>query len=717
LAVVNKQEFKPEHFINRELSWLEFNQRVLDEALDPSNPLLERLKFFTIVSSNLDEFFEVRVARLKQEIESGQAKRSIDGLTPSESLRVVITRVRRMVSDQYACWQQDLQPALAGHRIRILNFADLGRSDLAWLETFYQQQVRPVLTPLAIDPAHPFPQLLNKSLNLIVRLEMRKRRELLKHLAVVQMPAILPRLVQLPRQDGRRDYVYLGDLVGHFLADIFPGTTILGWWLFRVTRNSELYIDEEEESNLLKAVETELHNRRRGDAVRLEIDHRCPDQIHHALLKTLRLTGEDLYLIDGPLNPVRLMMLYQGDHSPELRDAPVVAPLARALRGQDDLFRVIRERDVLLHHPYEHFDSVVNFLEQAAQDRQVLAIKMTLYRTGGDERIVGALMNAVRNGKQVTAVVELRARFDEANNIQWARRLEENGVHVVYGLVGYKIHAKATLVVRREREQIRRYVHLATGNYNPTTARIYTDLGLLTCRPDFGEDATNLFNLLTGICQFQGMKRLLVAPFDLHARLLELIAREARNARKGGPARIIATINSLAEPEIIQALYRASQAGVKIELIVRGICCLRPGVPGISENITVRSIVDRFLEHTRVYYFENACDPQLFLGSADWLSRNLFRRIETVFPVLDGILRERLIAEILGTVLADNTKARLLFADGTYHRLAPVDGEPARRSQLEFLTLATNGKAAKLTRARGTHKYPRVTLARSPFKK
>jgi len=410
-------------------------------------------------------------------------------------------------------------------------------------------------------------------------------------------------------------------------------------------------------------------------------------------------------------------MLYQGDHSPELRDAPVVAPIARALRGQDDLFSVIRERDVLLHHPYEHFDSVVNFLEQAAHDRQVLAIKMTLYRTGGDERIVGALMNAVRNGKPVTAVVELRARFDEANNIQWARRLEENGVHVVYGLVGYKIHAKATLVVRREREQIRRYVHLATGNYNPTTARIYTDLGLFTCRPDFGEDATNLFNLLTGICQFQGMKRLLVAPFDLHDRLLELIAREARNARKGGPARIIAKINSLAEPEIIQALYRASQAGVKIELIVRGICCLRPGVPGISENITVRSIVDRFLEHTRVYYFENACDPQLFLGSADWLSRNLFRRIETVFPVLDGILRERLIAEILGTVLADNTKARLLFADGTYHRLASVDGEPARRSQLEFLALAANGKATKPSRARGMNKYPRVALARSPFRK
>lgn len=714
---MNNQEFKPEHFLNRELSWLEFNQRVLDESRDASNPLLERLKFFTIVSSNLDEFFEVRVARLKQEIESGQTERSLDGMTSSETLRAVIRRVRKMVADQYACWRDELQPALAGHRIRILPITELSRSDRAWLEVFYWQQVRPVLTPLAIDPAHPFPQLLNKSLNLIVRLEMKKGAEMHKHLAVVQLPAILPRLVQLPRKDGRRDYVYLGELIGHFLADVFPGTTILGWWPLRITRNSELYIDEEEESNLLKAVETELHNRRRGDAVRLELDHRCPTHIRDALLKTFRLTEDDLYLIDGPLNPTRLMALYQGDHSPELRDPQFVAPIGRAFRGQEDVFSVIREQDVLLHHPYEHFDSVVQFLEQAAEDRDVLAIKMTLYRTGGDERIVGALMKAVRNGKQVTAVVELRARFDEANNIQWARRLEENGVHVVYGLVGYKIHAKATLVVRRERVNIRRYVHLATGNYNPTTARLYTDLGLFTCRAEFGEDATNLFNLLTGICQFQEMKRLLVAPFDLHDRLMELIGREARNARRGLPARIIAKVNSLAEPEIMQALYHASQAGVKIDLIVRGVCCLRPGVPGISENLTVRSIVDHFLEHTRIYYFENACDPEVFLGSADWLPRNLFRRIETVFPIQDGILRERLITEILGTILADNQKARLLFADGSYQRTPLAAGDPARRSQTEFLAVAANGKDSKQRTTKRSAKYPRVALARSPFRK
>lgn len=705
----------PEHFLNRELSWLEFNQRVLDEARDVSNPVLERLKFFTIVSSNLDEFFEVRVARLKQEVEAGQGERRLDGRTASETLSAVIKRVRRMVADQYACWRDELQPALAKQNISILNVADLGKADRAWLEVFYWQQVHPVLTPLAIDPAHPFPQLLNKSLNLIVRLEMKKNNETHKHMAVVQLPAILPRLVQLPRRDGRRDYVYLGDLIGCYLADIFPGTTILGWWPFRVTRNSELYIDTEEENNLLQAVETELHNRRRGDAVRLEIDHGCPHTIRDALLKTLRLTDEDLFLIDGPLNPTRLMALYQGDHSPELRDPPFVGQLARDLRGVDDIFAAIRQRDILLHHPYEHFDSVVHFLENAAQDQDVLAIKMTLYRTGGDERIVGALMNAVNNGKQVTAVVELRARFDEANNIQWARRLEENGVHVVYGLVGFKIHSKATLVVRREKEQIRRYVHLATGNYNPTTAKLYTDLGLLTCRPDFGEDATNLFNLLTGICQFQGMRQLIVAPFDLHRRTLELIGREAENAKRGLPARIIAKINSLAEPEIITALYRASQAGVKIDLIVRGVCCLRPGVAGLSENIRVRSIVGRFLEHPRLYYFENACDPDVFIGSADWLPRNIFRRIETMVPIVDGILRDRLINEILLPTLADNTKARELLSDGRYQLIPRAPQEKARHSQAEFIQQALHGASPRQAAAQVKTKYPQVRLKPSPF--
>lgn len=706
----------PARFINRELSWLEFNQRVLDEALDPANPLLERLKFFSITSSNLDEFFEVRVAGVKQQIESDVVERSMDGATASECFRAIVKRVRQMVTDQYRCWREQLVPALERNGIRILEIDNLEVEDRQWLEKFYHDQVRPVLTPLAIDPAHPFPELLNKSLNLMIRLEMDKNGVTTRHMAVVQIPRILSRMVKLPRTNGNLDCVYLGKLIGHYLADLFPGTRPLGFWPFRVTRNSELYIDEEETANLLKAVENELHNRRKGDAVRLEVQYDCPADILAVLLKTLRLTEDDLYLINGPLNPTRLMALYEGDHSPELRDPPFVAPTAPALRHKTDLFAAVRERDVLLHHPYESFSSVVDFLELAAEDPDVLAIKQTLYRTGGDRRIIGALENAVRNGKQVTAVVELRARFDEANNIKWARHLEESGVHVVYGLVGYKIHAKATLVVRREGYQIRRYVHLATGNYNPTTAKIYTDLGLLTCDPDLGEDTTNLFNLLTGLCQFQGMRQLLVAPFELHEEMLKLIRREAENARRGLPARMIAKINSLAEREIIEALYQASQAGVSIDLIVRGICCLRPGVKGLSENITVRSVVDRFLEHPRIFYFENACQPEVYLGSADWLPRNFFRRIEVVFPIRNGILRERIISEILAVALRDNTKARFLQPDGTYRLGRPGNGEPRCRSQFEFIALA-QGVGAQPLRGRGAkRRYPEVKLAKNPFR-
>jgi len=719
LAVVaskaNTITFGPAHFINRELSWLEFNHRVLEEALDPQNPLLERVKFFCIVSSNLDEFFEVRVAGIKQQIESDVVERTMDGLTASETFRSVVKRVRLMVEQQYACWREDLLPALAANGIRLLELSELEPSDVAWVEDYYHKEVRPVLTPLAIDPLHPFPQLLNKSLNLIVRLEMARNQEVLKHMAVVQIPRNLPRIVQLPRADGRQDYVYLDRLIGHYLADLFPGTKLLGYWPFRVTRNSELYIDTEETASLLKAVENELHNRRKGDAVRLEVDHECPPAVREVLLKTLRLGEEDLYLIHGPLNPTRLMALCEGDHSPELRDPPFVAPVAAGLRQRADLFAAIRERDVLLHHPYDNFDSVVKFLEQAASDPDVLAIKQTLYRTGGDPRIIGALESAVKNGKQVTAVVELRARFDEANNILWARQLEEAGVHVVFGLVGYKIHAKSCLVVRREGLQIRRYVHLATGNYNPTTAKLYTDLGLFTCRPEFGEDATNFFNLLTGICQFQSLRKLLAAPFDLSSRLLELVKREAENAHRGLPARIIVKLNSLSDRTMIEALYRASEAGVKIDLIVRGICCLRPGVRGISRNITVRSVVDRFLEHSRIYYFENGCRPEVFMASADWMPRNFYGRIELGFPIEDGVLRERIISEILATSLADNAKARFLQPDGSYRRAAPTRGGKARRSQFEFIALTAKDEDAPARPVDGKRHYPRVRLALSPF--
>jgi polyphosphate kinase len=700
-------------YLNRELSWLEFNQRVLGEALDSRNPLLERVKFFCITSSNLDEFFEVRVAGLKQQVESEAVERSIDGLTASETLRAITRRVRRMVDEQYRCWRQQLRPALARHGIRFSAIEELSMEDRRWLEEFYRAQVRPVLTPLAIDPAHPFPQLLNKSLNIIVRLEMDMAGQSIKHLAVVQAPRVLPRLVKLPRPEGQLDYVFLPHLIVHFLGDLFTGARIIGHWQFRVTRNSELYIEEEEASNLLKAVEAELHNRRKGDAVRLEIERDCPEDIRRALLGTLRLTEEDVYVIDGPLNPTRLMAIYEGDHSPELRYPPFVAPLASVLREQDDLYAVIRERDILLHHPYESFETVVEFVERAAQDPKVLAIKQTLYRTGGDNRIVDALMNAARNGKQVTAVVELRARFDEANNIQWARQLEESGVHVVYGLVGYKIHAKICLVVRREEGQLRRYVHLATGNYNPVTARLYTDLSYFTCRPDIGEDVTNLFNLLTGICQFQGMRKLLVAPFEMHSRLVDLIERETKNARKGLPARITARMNSLVDERTIDALYRASQAGVTIDLLVRGICCLRPGVKGLSANITVRSIVDRFLEHSRIWRFENACRPEVFITSADWMPRNFFRRIEIAFPVEDGRIAERITSDILALPFEDNVRAHQLQPRGTYRQLRPKKGEPAHRSQFEFIDLANNGHGLK-SRQPSRSSFAEVRLAPRP---
>ena len=688
-------QFAPEHFLNRELSWLAFNQRVLDEALDPTTPLLERVKFFCITSSNLDEFFEVRVAGIKQQIESDVVERSVDGLTASECFRALNRRVRTMVEAQFRCWREELVPALAENGIRFREVAELDAADRLWLESYFLQQVWPVLTPLGLDPTHPFPQLLNKTLNLIVQVELERNGETQRRLAVVQVPRGLPRLVKLPRDDSRQDYVFLAHLVGHYLADLFPGTKLLGHWQFRVTRNSELYIDEEDSANLLKAVENELHNRRKGEAVRLEVSADCPPEIRTELLTQLHLAADDLYIIDGPINPVRLLAIVEGDHSPELRDAPFIARPAAALRDQPDIFAVVRERDVLLHHPFDSFSSVVDFLARAAEDADVLAIKMTLYRTGGDPRIVGALMNAVRNGKQVTAVVELKARFDEANNIAWARRLEEAGVHVVYGLVGYKVHSKMTLIVRRDPDGIRRYVHLATGNYNATTSRFYTDLGLLTCRPDFGDDASALFNLLTGICQFQGAKKLLIAPFELHSRMLQLIERETANAQRGLPARIIAKMNSLVDREVVEALYRASQAGVKVDLIVRGVCCLRPGVPGVSEHITVRSVVDRFLEHSRIFYFENACQPEIFVGSADWMPRNFFRRVEVVFPIEDGNLRDRVKRELLDTVLADNVKARVLSADGTYRQLTPKRGGKALRSQTEFMRLATNGTVVK----------------------
>jgi len=706
----------PAHLLNRELSWLEFNQRVLEEALDASTPLLERVKFFCHFSANLDEFFETRVAALKQQIESATSERSPDGLTATETLQAVHRKVRHLVTCQYVCWREELRPALAKNGICFVDLDELSEADEAWVDHHYHAQVRPVLTPLGLDPAHPFPKLLNKSLNAVVQLEITEAGERRRRLAVVQVPRVLPRLIKMPRADSHQQhYVFLGELVGHYLGELFPGSEILGYWHFRVTRNSELYADEEAAAVLLKAVEGELRARRQGDAVRLEVEHGCPLEIRALLLENLSLREEDIYIIDGPLNPVRLLTVTEGDHSPDLRDPPFVAPEAAAFREGTDIFAAIRRADVLLHHPYENFSSVVDFLRQASADPKVLAIKQTLYRTGGDGQIVSALMDAVRNGKQVTAVVELKGPFDESGNLLWARRLEEAGVHVLYGLVNCKVHAKMCLVVRKDEDAIRRYLHLSTGNYNPATARFYEDLGLLTCRPDFGEDATNLFNMLTGICQFPGTKKLVVAPFELQGKVLALIERETGHAREELPARIIAKMNALEDAPIIEALYRAARAGVKIDLIVRGVCCLNPQAEGVNGKITVMSIVDRFLEHSRILYFENACQPEVWVGSADWTPTHLQRRIEVLFPIEDGNVRERIRSQILETMLCDNAKARFLQANGTYTRRRLPRGAALRRSQSELLRAAAAPAESDLSSTKAKTKYPRLKLAPSPF--
>lgn len=706
---------EPSHYINRELGWLEFNHRVLEEALDASNPLLERLKFFCIVSSNLDEFFEVRVAGLKQQIDSGIVTRGVDGRTATETFHAVTRRVHRLVEQQYTLWREELLPKLSEAGIDLLRCDQLSERQLKRCDQYYDTEVHPVLTPLSIDPSHPFPLLLNKSLNIIVELEVKLKNRNEKRLAVVQVPRNLPRLVPFKVTRKHREFLFLGEIIYRHLDRLFPGNRIIGHWMFRVTRNSELYLDEESISDMLKAMEEELDNRRKGDAVRLEISKGCPPHVRKQLLEELDLSEEDLYIVDGPLNPTQLMQAYDGDHSPELRDKPFVAPIVYPFLEEKGIFDIIREKDVLLHHPYENFNSVVHFIEQAADDPKVLAIKQTMYRAGSDPRIFKALMNAVRNDKQVTVVLELKARFDEDNNIKAARKLEKAGVHVLYGLAGYKIHCKMCMVVRKDDDGIRRYVHLATGNYNPSTAKLYTDVGLLTAREDLGRDVGGVFNLLTGICQFQGTEKLLVAPFNLHDSMVAKIKRETEHAQNGLPARIIAKMNALVDGEVIEALYEASKAGVQIDLIIRGICCLRPGLKGISENIRVRSILDRYLEHSRIFYFENACRPEVFVGSADWMPRNFFKRIETVFPVEDGNLRDRLVNEVLELSLSDNVKARQMKSDGNYDRPAVEEGTRAFRSQMEFMKLSSKVNKDRFGKAaRQAGRYQSMDVKRRP---
>ncbi len=652
----------PYLYINRELSWLEFNQRVLDQAIDESNPLLERLKFLSIVSANLDEFFEVRVAGLKQQRQTGLFETGPDGLTATEALEAICERVRRMVDDQYACWRNSLKPQLEAANIRFHQYPAVPVREREHFEEYYHRSIHPVLTPLALDPAHPFPQLLNKSLNVIVELE---GENLNTDVAIVQVPRILPRVVPFSVKEGGDDFVFLGHIIQNHVESLFHGVRIKGAHLFRITRNSNLYFDEEEALNLLHAIEAELRKVNRGAAVRLEVEEDCPPEVIARLLEIFNLEEEDVFLIDGPLNFVRLMPLALQLDRPDLRYKRFTSNPVVSLEAEADIFFHIRKGDILLHHPYDSFQTVVDFLAQAAEDPHVLAIKQTLYRTSSDSPLVASLMDASRNGKQVTVVIELKARFDEAANIKWARMMREAGVDVVYGVTGLKTHAKMMMVVRNEGDGIRRYVHLGTGNYHPSTAKIYTDLGLLTCRPEITDEVAETFNCLTGVSKFPEMKELLVAPYNLFPSFLSLIETEIANAKAGLPAGIFAKTNSLVEEGIIAALYHASAANVPIRLLVRGMCSVRVGVPGVSDNIEVRSLVGRFLEHSRIYRFENAGDPKIYLGSADWMPRNLFRRVETVFPIVAPGAKAH-VEEILEWFWRDNVKAKVMQPDGTY---------------------------------------------------
>jgi len=689
----------PKNFINRELSWLEFNRRVLEEAQDPTQPLIERVKFITIVSSNLDEFFEIRVAGIKQQIASETSEVGPDGLSPTETLNRIQTAVHEIVTAQYALWNEELLPQLARNGIYVREIAELPAKRAAWAHRYFQQEVLPMLTPLAVDASHPFPHLLNRSHNLLVRLKARRRSEPLH--AIVQVPRVVPRLIALPRTKGASEpweYIYLASLIKQYIGELFPGLILDAVHAFRVTRNSDLYIDDEEAENLLRTIEQELRRSSRGKAVRLEVEADCPKDFLGLLLEFFDLVETDVYKLDGPLSMTHLTPLVANDAFAKLKDRPFQPTRDPALPPHADFFEVLRRQDVLLHHPYDSFDQVVELIEKAATDPQVLAIKITLYRTSGDSPIVEALIDAANAGKQVTTIVELRARFDEATNIQWARRLEEAGAHVIYGVVGLKTHCKATLIVRRDSDRLRRYVHLGTGNYHPRTARIYTDFSLLSSQAELTDEVATVFNTLTGLAGYPGLKKLMVAPFDLHTRVIQLIEQESANARAGKPARIVAKLNALVDHEIIEKLYEASCAEVTVDLVVRGICCLRPKIPDLSENIRVISIVGRFLEHSRIYYFENAGNPLVYVSSADWMPRNFFRRIEVAFPIETTALRDQMVNEIIPTFLHDRVKARELQPDGTYRRLKPEGPEPRRQAQWQFREVSRE-RAKKLSRS------------------
>lgn len=665
-------------YFNRELSWLAFNRRVLEQAYEERYPLLERMRFLAFVSSNLDEFYEIRVAGLMQQLDSNVAEVGLDGLGPREQLRRIHNVVSGLVKDQYHCWSDILVPSMKEQGIIFKSKENLTRREIKWLKKYFEEQVYPVLTPLANDPTHPFPQFGNKTLNLLLSVDDPSTQQHDNMLAFIPVPRILPRVLKIPGSGRvKNSYIFLSEVLKLFANRLFPGYTIRAIHAFRITRNSDLYIDEEEVENLLQTIEQTLHKMRRGAAVRLEIEEGVNEELLDRLLTSIGLGREHVFTIHGPINLLRLMYAYEQIERPDLKFKPFQPYCPTALGDPRMLFDNIRKQDHLLHHPYESFDPVVDFIRQAAGDPDVLAIKLTLYRTSSDSPIVGALCEAARQNKQVTALIELKARFDEAQNIQWARQLEEAGVHVVYGFVGLKTHCKCMLVVRREEGGLRRYAHIGTGNYHPKTARLYTDLSLFTANEAITAEVAAVFNMLTGFSREQQFRHLLVAPFNLHSAMQKLIARETRHARQGKPARIVAKCNSLIDKETIDALYAASRAGVKIDLIVRGICGLVPGIKGVSENIRVRSILGRYLEHSRIYYFENqGGQPEVYIGSADWMPRNFYRRVEVIVPILDPQLQKVIVGEILETCLKDNVSASFLKPNGGYAKMQRPKGEP-----------------------------------------
>ncbi|MEA5505304.1 polyphosphate kinase 1 [Halotia wernerae UHCC 0503] len=703
-----------QYYLNRELSWLEFNCRVLHEACDPRTPLLERLKFLAIFSSNLDEFFMVRIAALKQQVEAKVSLLTPDGRTPQQQLDDIRSTLVPQVTKQHQHFDQALQPLLANHGIHILDYINLSQKQRTYLDNYYEDQIFPVLTPLAVDPSHPFPYISNLSLNLAVVVKNPDTEE--EFFARVKVPSVLPRFLPLPPELGIQENeqpvnwtgVPLEQAIAHNLESLFPGMNIQEYHPFRITRDADLALEEDEADDLLLAIEQELRKRRMGGTpVRLEIKSQTPESIRSRLLQDLELTESDVYEVDGLLG-LRDLMYFLALPLPELKDPPrqsVVPSRLQRLREPTlsldaldveegkDFFAVIREKDLLVHHPYQSFSaSVVRFITHAAHDPNVLAIKMTLYRTSGDSPIVNALIAAAENGKQVSVLVELKARFDEENNIYWARRLERVGVHVVYGLVGLKTHSKIVLVVRREKDRMRRYVHIGTGNYNPKTARLYTDLGLFSCREELGADITDVFNFLTGYSLQKSYRELLVAPVNMRDRFLSLIHREMENVQNGFSGRIVAKMNSLVDPQIITTLYEASRAGVQIDLIIRGICCLRPGLKDISENIRVISIIGRFLEHSRIFYFYNNEQEEIYIGSADWMGRNLDRRVEVITLVKDPDIAKDL-QEIMGIMLADNRQAWDLQSDGNYVQRRPCEDCPETNSQKTLMNMALRSLA------------------------